>query len=138
MTNRFQQLLLAMALASMAFLTFNGCTSHRGNQTNLPPINIGGQRDAHGCLSAAGQTWSSLKQQCVQTFNVADIRFDQQKNATTYSVDVILSDDRQQAEVFAIDVPPNTILTAVKGGYVSADGNLRLLNTDRGWRLLAQ
>lgn len=128
----------SVVVAGMAALSLSGCATNSARLVSPSPVTVGGQRDAHGCLSAAGQTWSYLKQQCWQTFSAADIRFDQPHNGTTYRVAVILSDDRQQAEVFAIDVPPHTILTAVKGGYVSADGRLRLLNTARGWRLLTQ
>lgn len=138
LTNAIRQRWVNVLLVGMAALGLSGCAGSGTQSAAIPSAGIGGQRDTHGCLPAAGQTWSYLKQQCVQTFDVADIRFNQQKNGTTYRVDVILSDDRQQAELFAVDVAPNTILTAVKGGYVSADGRLRLLNTDRGWRLRTQ
>lgn len=97
---------------------------------------IGGQADAHGCLASTGSTWSILKQQCVQSFNVADIRLSETINDTTYSIDVILSEDKQQAEIFAVSVPKNTILQAVKGGYISDDNKIRLMNTANGWKLL--
>ncbi len=99
-----------------------------------PPA-VGGQTDAHGCLPAAGQSWSHLKQQCVQTFAVADIRLQETRGSATFSVDVILSGDKQQAEVFALDLPRPTVLQAVKGGYASADGRIRLLNDNGQWRL---
>lgn len=105
-------------------------------QTPSPTTAIGGQTDQHGCLPSTGATWSHLKQACVQTFNVADIRLSETIDGTTYGVDVILSDDRSQAEVFAVSLPDNTILTAVKGGYVSDDGKIRLMKTTRGWRLI--
>lgn len=47
----------------------------------------------------------------------------------------ILSDDRQQAEVFVADLPKNTILDVVKGGYVSKDGKIRLRKTNKGWKI---
>lgn len=97
---------------------------------------IGEQQDAQGCLVSTGSTWSVLKQQCVQTFNVADIRLSETINDTTYSIDVILSEDKQFAEVFAVSLPKNTILQAVKGGYISDDNKTRLMNTANGWKLL--
>jgi len=33
------------------------------------PISIGGQKDTHGCLASAGQTWSMLQEKCIQVFN---------------------------------------------------------------------
>lgn len=105
-------------------------------QTPSPTTAIGGQTDQHGCLPSTGATWSHLKQACVQTFNVADIRLSETIDGTTYGVYVILSDDRQKAEVFAVSLPQKPILTAVKGGYVSDDGKVRLLNTAQGWKLV--
>lgn len=102
-------------------------------KSNAP---IGGQIDQHGCLPSTGATWSHLKQACVQPFNVADIRLSETIDGTTYGVDVILSDDRQQAEVFAISLPQKPILTSVKGGYISDDGKMRLVNTTQGWKLM--
>jgi len=47
----------------------------------------------------------------------------------------ILSEDKQQVEVFASDLPENTILDVVKGGYVSKDGKVRLMKTKKSWKI---
>lgn len=99
---------------------------------------IGGQTDAHGCLVGTGSTWSVLKNKCIQAFNEADISLVEKIDQTSYGVYVILSEDRQKAEVFARSVPRNTILTAVKGGYVSDDNRIRLINQGKTWRLTQQ
>lgn len=99
---------------------------------------VGGQTDAHGCLVATGATWSVLKQQCVRVFEVADIRLQETIDSTTYGVYVILSEDKQKAEVFAVSLPQNPILTAVKGGFISDDNRVRLINQGRTWRLTQQ
>jgi hypothetical protein len=31
---------------------------------------LGGNKDKHGCLTAAGQTWSQIKNDCIQVFSV--------------------------------------------------------------------
>lgn len=103
-------------------------------QTPTQPA-IGGQQDEHGCLISTGSSWSYLKQQCVQTFNVADIRLDENINSTTYRIDVILSEDKQLAEVFSVGLPRPTILKAIKGGFISDDKKIRLINTTQGWQL---
>ncbi|MDO5638291.1 MAG: hypothetical protein Q4G28_00280 [Neisseria sp.] len=95
---------------------------------------LGGDRDAHGCIGSAGYSWSALKQECVQPWEVADLKLDDPAN-DTLAVYVILSADKAQAEIFAVDVPDNTLLEAVKGGYASKDGNIRLLNSASGWQL---
>lgn len=97
---------------------------------------IDGHKDKHGCLTSADFTWSVLKQQCVRVFNISDIQLSETFNDTTYTIDVILSEDKQQAEVFAVNVPKNTILYAVEGGYISNNHKIRLMNTTKGWKFL--
>lgn len=101
-------------------------------QTDSPMI--GGEKDAHGCLSSTGASYSFLKQSCVQWFNVADIKLADPNNETLV-VYVILSEDKMLAEVNAADLPENTILQAVKGGYVSKDKKVRLKKVGNEWKI---
>lgn len=86
---------------------------------------VGGEQDAHGCLPSAGQVWSNLRSECVQIFDIADIRLQDPANETM-AVYAILSKDKKQAEVFAADIPEGAVLKSSKGGYVSKDGKIRL------------
>ncbi|MDO4222423.1 MAG: hypothetical protein Q4D05_00120 [Acinetobacter sp.] len=118
------------AISSLAIL-LSACGTM--SNTQKEPM-IGGEKDKHGCIAAAGYSWSKLKKQCVQPFDIANIKFTDPKNETL-AVYVILSDDKQYAEIFSANIPANTILESRKGGYVSADGKIQLLNTTAGWRL---
>ena len=93
-----------------------------------------GKSDAHGCFQNLGESYSYLKKACVQVFDVADIKLDDPANKTL-AVYGILSEDKQQVEVFASDLPENTILEVVKGGYVSKDGKVRLMKTKNSWKI---
>ena len=93
-----------------------------------------GKSDAHGCFQNLGESYSYLKKACVQVFDVADIKLDDPANKTQ-TVYGILSEDKQQVEVFASDLPENTILDVVKGGYVSKDGKVRLMKTKKSWKI---
>lgn len=84
------------------------------------------------CLVESGQSYSFLKQGCVQPSQIADIKLTDPAD-NTLAIYVILSEDRQWAEVFATDLPRNTLLEAVKGGYLSRNSKVRLLNTANGW-----
>ena len=103
-------------------------------QPQVETPTVGGETDAHGCLPSAGQSYSYLKKACVQVFDVADIKLDDPANKTQ-AVYGILSEDKQQVEVFASDLPENTILDVVKGGYVSKDGKVRLMKTKTSWKI---
>lgn len=116
-----------------AVLALSACAHNDTHQE----IAIGGATDAHGCLISAGQSYSFLKQQCVQVFNVAEIKLADPKN-DTLAIYGILSDDKTQVEIFGADFAENTIFDAVKGGYVSKDGKTRLVKHQNGWKLRTQ
>ena len=43
---------------------------------------VGGGTDEYGCLVAAGQSFSKIKNGCVQVFDIADVRLADPDNAT--------------------------------------------------------
>lgn len=92
------------------------------------------KKDTYGCLKNAGQSYSFLKKECIQLFDVADMILKDPKNHHI-PIYIIFSEDNTQAEAFAINLPENTILEAVKGGYLSKDGKIRLLKTDNHWKI---
>ena len=59
---------------------------------------LGGQRDDHGCLSAAGYTWSDVLHQCVRVWEIADRL--EQGSRTAF---VLFSSDSAKAEIFTTE-----------------------------------
>lgn len=93
---------------------------------------VGGGTDEHGCLVAAGQSFSKIKNGCVQVFDVADVKLDDPDNATL-AIYGIFSADKNKVEIFWASLPQSEILSKVKGGYyVSKDGKISLLKTKSG------
>jgi len=121
--------ILAFATSAMIL---TAC-SHAQSQGEMLCLDKG-KSDAHGCFQNLGESYSYLKKACVQVFDVADIKLDDPANKTQ-AVYGILSEDKQQVEVFASDLPENTILEVVKGGYVSKDGKVRLMKTKKSWKI---
>ena len=121
--------ILAFATSAMIL---TAC-SHAQSQGEMLCLDKG-KSDAHGCFQNLGESYSYLKKACVQVFDVADIKLDDPANKTQ-AVYGILSEDKQQVEVFASDLPENTILDVVKGGYVSKDGKVRLMKTKKSWKI---
>ena len=120
-----------LAFATSAMI-LTAC-SHAQSQGEMLCLDKG-KSDAHGCFQNLGESYSYLKKACVQVFDVADIKLDDPANKTL-AVYGILSEDKQQVEVFASDLPENTILEVVKGGYVSKDGKVRLMKTKKSWKI---
>ena len=120
-----------LAFATSAMI-LTAC-SHAQSQGEMLCLDKG-KSDAHGCFQNLGESYSYLKKSCVQVFDVADIKLDDPANKTQ-AVYGILSEDKQQVEVFASDLPENTILEVVKGGYASKDGKVRLMKTKNSWKI---
>ena len=120
-----------LAFATSAMI-LTAC-SHAQSQAEMPTVR-GVKQMLTVALPSAGQSYSYLKKACVQVFDVADIKLDDPANKTQ-AVYGILSEDKQQVEVFASDLPENTILDVVKGGYVSKDGKVRLMETKKSWKI---
>ena len=120
-----------LAFATSAMI-LTAC-SHAQSQGEMLCLDKG-KSDAHGCFQNLGESYSYLKKACVQVFDVADIKLDDPANKTQ-AVYGILSEDKQQVEVFASDLPENTILDVVKGGYVSKDGKVCLMKTKKSWKI---
>ena len=120
-----------LAFATSAMI-LTAC-SHAQSQGEMLCLDKG-KSDAHGCFQNLGESYSYLKKACVQVFDVADIKLDDPANKTQ-AVYGILSEDKQQVEVFASDLPENTILDVIKGGYVSKDGKVRLMKTKNSWKI---
>ena len=120
-----------LAFATSAMI-LTAC-SHAQSQGEMLCLDKG-KSDAHGCFQNLGESYSYLKKACVQVFDVADIKLDDPANKTQ-AVYGILSEDKQKVEVFASDLPENTILDVVKGGYVSKDGKVRLMKTKTSWKV---
>ena|SRR3712207_4829577 len=92
------------------------------------------KQDKYGCLPSAGFSYSWLKKECVQPFNLANIRLADPLNKDS-AIYVVLSEDKSQAELFSANLPQGTILEAVKGGYLSKDNRIRLLKRAEGWKI---
>lgn len=76
---------------------------------------LGGKNDKHGWMSSAGQSWSELKQDCIQIFNQGfrlnpiEIGKDQE----VISAFIIYNDDHSKIELFLPDGSDQMILKKV-------------------------
>ena len=99
---------------------------------------VGGERDAHGCITSAGYTYSQLRRQCLRPWEEG-IGL---SAATTQGVPlasgayVLLSDDGTQAELFWALGPAMLLPRSFtpQGPYWQKDG-VRLERQPQGWKL---
>ena len=95
---------------------------------------VGGGTDEHGCLVAAGQSFSKIKNGCVQVFDIADVRLADPDNATL-AIYGIFSADKSRVEIFWSSLPESVILRAKGSGYVSKDGKISLLKSGKDYNI---
>lgn len=103
-------------LTMVALIAISCNTSSKKTETTEAAVEqeaIGGAKDEHGCLASAGETWSELKQTCLQIFNVG-IRLNPievKENEAVISAFVLFSEDNNKAELFLpSENQPNVIL----------------------------
>lgn len=97
---------------------------------------IGGDKDAHGCLTSAGYTWSAVKKQCIRVFELA-IKLDEvnPQGSSSTITGVVWSKDKKKAEIFTTG--ESTSLILVKNGKVWKKGAYTLVkNSAHSYSLL--
>jgi len=98
--------------------TSSNNTEERVKAEETPEAIVGGDRDEHGCVGSAGQTWSELRQDCIQVFNVGQRLnpIETQEGEAVISAFVVFNDDRSKVELFVSEnEKPNTILDRSEG-----------------------
>lgn len=108
-----------VALLSIGIFALTACNNQKSNssenkeeQTVTEQSAVGGDKDEHGCLTAAGETWSQLKQSCIQIFNVGQRLnpIETKDGEAVISAFVLFNDDKSEAELFLPNTQSNTIL----------------------------
>lgn len=109
---------LHLLLMSLALLAMTSCGSAsnnaRENISAVPePALMSANAQKHGCLPSAGESWSELRQTCMQVFNEAK-RLNPvkvEKGEAVFSAFIVFNDDMSKAEIFLPSDEPNVILT---------------------------
>ena len=117
-----------VAVMAMTMIACNNSNSTQTTQTEttevassiteeMPPV--GGDRDAHGCIGSAGQSWSELLQDCIQVFEVGT-RLNpievKDNDAVISAFIVTKADDNSQVELFITTEETHPLLKQEKDG----------------------
>lgn len=86
---------------------------------------IGGDKDNHGCLVGAGQSWSKVRQNCIQIFKEG-IRLnpieEPSKGEAVFSAFIVFSKDNQKVELYVPNEEDSFILNSVGEGIYKDSG----------------
>ena len=80
---------------------------------------VGGDKDEHGCLPSAGQSWSALRGECIQVFEVGTRLnpVEEKEEVAVISAFVVTKDgDNSQVELFITNEDQNPILKQETNG----------------------
>ncbi|PVD51808.1 hypothetical protein DC498_12185 [Terrimonas sp.] len=120
-----------VVLLSIVIFALTACNNQKNNssenaeeQTVTEQTTVGGDKDEHGCLTSAGETWSQLKQSCIQIFNVGQrlSPIETKDGEAVISAFVLFNDDKSEVELFLPNTKSNTILkTTDKNSYESGE-----------------
>lgn len=109
----------ALSVVALTFAACNNTTPQQTDNTAELPTNteempmVGGDRDEHGCIGSAGYTWSALRGECIQVFEVGtrlnpvDIK---EEEAVISAFIVSKDGDNSQVELFITSEDQNPIL----------------------------
>ena len=101
--------IFTLSVATLAFAACNNSTpqqadnaAHEPTATEEAPME-GDDRDEHGCIGSAGYTWSALRGECIQVFEVG-IRLNpvdvEEEEAVISAFIVSKEGDNSQVELF--------------------------------------
>lgn len=110
---------LILPLCSIAVWSCNNPTQKTAVDAGVQATNVGAEKEDHGCLSAAGQTWSNLKKDCIQVFDIG-FRLNPvapKAGETVISAFVLMDEDQSQLELFLPEMehPRSVILKKTAG-----------------------
>lgn len=103
---------------ALCVLLAAGC----GGRKNRP---IGGERDDHGCLSAAGYTWSEVRHDCIRIFETGVQLVDSRNPDATLAAYAVFSADGAKTELFLPAGEKHPIMTR-RDGDCWRDGRYEL------------
>lgn len=107
-------------LILMSVLALTACNNSKSNTSKTDneqiktkeTTKVGRQKDEHGCLTSAGETWSQLKQDCIQIFNVGQRLnpIETKEGEAVISAFILFNDDKTKAEIFLQNTKNSSIL----------------------------
>ena len=118
---------------SVVALVFTACNNSTPQQTDnaaeepttpQQEMMVGGDRDEHGCIGSAGYSWSALRGECIQVFEVGTRLnpVDVEQEEAVISAFIVSKDgDNSQVELFITGEDQNPILKKEADGTFKND-----------------
>ena len=114
-----------LPIIAVCFTACNNTTPNQSeNTTETPEVTqdapmVGGDKDEHGCLPSAGQSWSALRGECIQVFEVGTRLNPVEVNMNDAIISTFIvakEGDNSQVELFITTEETHTLLKQEKDG----------------------
>ena len=114
-----------LPIIAVSFTACNNTTPNQSENTTVTPEvtqdtpMVGDDRDEHGCIGSAGFTWSALRGECIQVFEVGTRLnpVEEKEEEAVISAFVVTKDgDNSQVELFITTEETNPLLKQEKDG----------------------
>ena len=114
-----------LPIIAVSFTACNNTTPNQSeNTTETSEVTqdtpmVGDDRDEHGCIGSAGFTWSALRGECIQVFEVGTRLnpVEEKEEVAVISAFVVTKDgDNSQVELFITTEETNPLLKQEKDG----------------------
>ncbi len=119
------------SLLTVLLIGFSNCT-----KTPISKPIAGDDRTKNGCIGTAGYQWSSIKKECIRSF---ELPLQLSSTDGTQAAGVLFSEDKKQVEVycaqgtFLLDQQTATHYTSTGGLYLKVfDGVWQFANAKKG------
>lgn len=96
---------------------------------------LGGDKDKNGCINSAGYTYSSIKKNCIRTFEQELQLLELNPKTSTSIAAVIFNSDSSLAEVFLVNYKSSQILKRIKKSNQWKKGSLALIFKNNEFKL---
>ncbi|WP_412468131.1 hypothetical protein [Pedobacter sp. KLB.chiD] len=119
-----------LAIVVIGLMLCSACGERAGNSEQKgkqDAVNVGADKDEHGCIGSAGYTWSKLKNDCIQIFD-AGFRLNPvaiEKDKEVISAFVLMSNDQSKIELFLPDDDQHSILLNKTGDLIYGNDTYR-------------
>lgn len=101
------------------------------NMIEETPKAIGGDKDEYGCLTAAGYTWSKLKEDCIRIFEDGKALLPIKETESVLATYIISAEGTNQVELFMphndsvlLELTEENVYSNETYSYNSAEGSL--------------
>lgn len=123
----FGKVLIGVCMSGLLTLV---TSCHRSKAPQTAEAVVGNDRDEHGCIGSAGYVWSTLRQECIRTWEVGiEMQHAQTPDPTTAAY-LVAKEGSSDMEIFLPELPKSMLLHKHHGLWTDEKHEYRLVKSE--------